>query len=280
MKQFTLFFIYFCLFISLVVSTSDNTLDNTSDSLEMSSSTTTAFIPKTYQAVVIGATGAVGSNIVRELLQSPRCTNITTIVRRDTDMFKDNPNASKIHQIIQKDLGNLEPVVEESIRGHEIAFCALGVGEPTKVSREEFHRVDVEFTSHFAQVCKKAGVKHISLLGSVGADINSMFYFLRFKAEAEKGMTDPGFDRVSLFRPALLATDYNRYGIKDFFSQNFLRRIDWIFPANYGHVKVTDLAKAMRINAENHLDAGQTNLVEILHRPDFTRILASEQPTA
>lgn len=93
-------------------------------------------------------------------------------------------------------------------------------------------------------------------------------------------MTDPGFDRVSLFRPALLATDYNRYGIKDFFSQNFLRRIDWIFPANYGHVKVTDLAKAMRINAENHLDAGQTNLVEILHRPDFTRILASEQPTA
>lgn len=64
-----------------------------------------------------------------------------------------------------------------------IAFCTLGVGQPSKVSKEELHRVDVEYSSAFAQACRQAGVEHISLLTAVNTSADSSLYYSRVKAE-------------------------------------------------------------------------------------------------
>ena len=42
---------------------------------------------ETYRAVVIGATGAVGSALVRDLLASPRCAEVTALARRPVQIF-------------------------------------------------------------------------------------------------------------------------------------------------------------------------------------------------
>ena len=39
-----------------------------------------------YKAVIIGATGAVGGNILKELLRSPKCVSITSLGRRKVDL--------------------------------------------------------------------------------------------------------------------------------------------------------------------------------------------------
>jgi uncharacterized protein YbjT (DUF2867 family) len=40
-----------------------------------------------YRAIVVGATGAIGSALVRELLASPRCEGVTALARRPVDLF-------------------------------------------------------------------------------------------------------------------------------------------------------------------------------------------------
>jgi len=54
---------------------------------------------KGYRAIVIGATGAVGSNVVRHLLSAPLCLGVTTFSRRSTDIFNKHPHISKLNQI-------------------------------------------------------------------------------------------------------------------------------------------------------------------------------------
>eukprot|EP01111_Echinosteliopsis_oligospora_P013704 TRINITY_DN4988_c0_g1_i1.p1 TRINITY_DN4988_c0_g1~~TRINITY_DN4988_c0_g1_i1.p1 ORF type:complete len:118 (+),score=8.77 TRINITY_DN4988_c0_g1_i1:64-417(+) len=56
-----------------------------------------------YQAVVLGATGATGKALVRELLIADKWNKVTTIGRRAVadDVFSDIPNASsKLEQIV------------------------------------------------------------------------------------------------------------------------------------------------------------------------------------
>ena len=73
-------------------------------------------------------------------------------------------------------------------QGHQIAYCTLGVGRPSKVPKEELYKVyvpiqqphnfisDVEYATAFAKGCKKAGVNQFILLGAAAADKNSRAY--------------------------------------------------------------------------------------------------------
>ena len=78
-----------------------------------------------------------------------------------------------------------------------------------------------------------------------------------------------GIRRTSLFRPSLLVTPNIRYGLQDRVTQRVFPLIQPFFPARYHSVRVEDLARAMRINAERPGTPG----VEILHYPEFVRLL-------
>jgi hypothetical protein len=56
---------------------------------------------------------------------------------------------------------------QKYIEGHQTAICTLGVGEPSKMSKEDFVRIDKEAVLDFAVACKAAGVSHFQLLASV-----------------------------------------------------------------------------------------------------------------
>ena len=98
------------------------------------------------------------------------------------------------------------------LSGHQIAICCLGVGQPSKVSKEEFVKIDKTAALDFATACKQAGVWHFQLLSSVGADARSRSFYLRTKGELQDAIIALGFERVSFFQPSMILTPTNRYG--------------------------------------------------------------------
>ena len=76
----------------------------------------------------------------------------------------------------------------------------IGCGQPSKVPREEFVRVDMDYCTAFAKACKAKGVKHMSLLGAVGADKDSWMFYLATKGKVEQNFIALEFNRTSLFR--------------------------------------------------------------------------------
>ena len=227
----------------------------------------------TYAATVIGATGAVGGALVRELLASAACTRVVALVRREVDSFATVPGCEKL-QFHTIDFSDTESATRQYAAGCEVAFCTMGIGQPRKATHEEIRRVDVEYAGAFARGAAAAGVGHISLLSSVGAESASRARYLRVKAEAEGVVSAAGIARTSLFRPSLLVTREIRYGLQDRLTQALFPLVAPLLPRRYHQIRVEDLGRAMRLNAET----GGSDGVEVLHYPEVVALLQQAAP--
>ncbi len=156
--------------------------------------------------VMIGATGAVGSVTAKTLAKSPQVARLTLLGRRPLNDL--SGSTVEQHTVDLMEPGSYAPL----LTGHDVAICTVGVGEPSKASKEEFIRIDKQTPLDFATQCKQAGVRHFELLGSVSADAGSRSFYLRTKGELEHELSLLGFERLSLFRPSMILTPTNRYG--------------------------------------------------------------------
>ncbi len=227
-----------------------------------------------YRAVVVGGTGAVGTALVRQLLASSLCTGVVILVRRPVDLFAYEADVAKLttHVI---DLSDLERAAADKAQGCQVAFCTMGVGQPRKISHQEFRKVDVQYAGDFATGCRAAGVRHMSLLSSVGADSSSRSKYLVAKGDAEAAVSAPGFERVSLFRPSLLVTKETRYGLQDVLTQGIFPVVSWVLPQRLHQIRVEELARVMRINAERPAPPPP---IEVLQYPEFVALGDLEAP--
>jgi uncharacterized protein YbjT (DUF2867 family) len=234
------------------------------------------------RAVVRGATGAVGSALLRELLAAPAWAAATAVVRRSTTAFADAPGAEKLAvRVVAMDepaalerdtAAALADLARSDVPGAgtpDVAFCTLGVGQPRKVSPAEHRRVDVDLVVAFARACRAAGVAHFSLLTSVGADAASRNRYLKVKGDVEAAVRALGFPRVSFVRPSLLVTRELRYGLQDLVTQWIVPKLSPLLPSKYHEIRVEDLARAMRLDAER--GAGP----EALEYPELSELLAT-----
>jgi uncharacterized protein YbjT (DUF2867 family) len=159
-----------------------------------------------YSVVIMGASGAVGGQALAQLLAMPEVARVTTLSRRVLDVA---------HPKVQQEIVDVFDPGSYALHlaSHSAAICTFGVGEPSKVSRETFLRVDKHAVLDFAETCKTAGVPHFSLLSSVGVSARSKAFYLRSKGELEDGLRWLEFDRLSLFHPSMILTPTNRYGL-------------------------------------------------------------------
>lgn len=222
------------------------------------------------RAIVIGATGAVGSSLVRELLASSRFERVITLSRRALDLAHPKLESRVI------DLAHLERETTQAAAGCEAAFNTMGVGQPSRTPKDEVRRVDVEYAGAFARGARAAGMHHISLLSSVGANEDSSSFYIRIKGEAEAATRAAGIARTSLFRPSLLVTKEIRYGLQDKLTQTFMPMITPLLPARFHQIRVEDLGLAMCRNAERDAPDG----VEVLYYPDFVALTSSSTAAA
>lgn len=193
----------------------------------------------------LGATGAVGSEALRTLLSIPQVRKISTFGRSKIPSISDTRVSQ--HRI---DISAPEEYAG-LINNHDIAICTLGVGQPSKVSKDDFVKIDKTAVLNFAKICKEAGVKHFELLASVGISSKSRSFYLRIKGELVDELRALNFERLSIFMPSMIITPNNRYG----FSQATLLFI-WplINPLllgtlkKYRGVKVEILGEAMANN--------------------------------
>jgi uncharacterized protein YbjT (DUF2867 family) len=214
---------------------------------------------------MIGSTGAVGGHVAATLAESREVERLTLVGRRPTEGLAGS-------SVEQHTVDVLEPTTyREIVVQHDAAICTLGVGEPSKVSKEDFVRIDKDAVLAFAATCREAGVGHFQLLSSVGVDAQSRSFYLRTKGELEEGLRALSFPRLSLFHPSMILTPSNRYGASQAVTLAVWPKLR---PLLFGPlrrlrgVRVEDLGRAM---AHNVFTPGQGE--EILEWDDFAALV-------
>ncbi len=200
---------------------------------------------KSLSIVMMGATGAVGQEVVKNLITNTDIEKITLLGRKITPLLPASLVAQHVIDI------SIPTTYQGYVTNHRVAICTLGVGQPSKISKEKFIKIDKTAVINFAKACKEAEVEHFELLASVGISAASASFYLRTKGELVDELKALNFERLSIFKPSMILTPSNRYGL----SQAITLRIwPWLKPILFGAlrkyrgVKVADLGKAMALN--------------------------------
>ena len=195
--------------------------------------------------VFMGASGAVGSAALENILSFSGINKLLLLGRRKPNVA-DNRNLDQ--QII--DIAD-STTYKGYINDFDTAICTLGVGEPSKISKDDFVKIDKTAVLDFAIVCKTNGVKHFQLLSSVGVSTSSRSFFLRTKGELIEALEELNFDRLSIFQPSMILTPTNRYGFSQAIVLKVWPMLDFMLQGKaqkYRGIKVDELGKAIANN--------------------------------
>lgn len=148
------------------------------------------------KALIIGATGATGKDLVDVLIRDPEYSDVVIFVRRSTSIVH-----PKLKEVIT-DFDNLQNI-SEHIHG-DVLFSCLGTTLRTAGSKERQLHIDLEIPLHFAEIARRNGVSKMVLLSSYGASTTSRVFYSRVKGKLEESTDNLAFDQYIIFRPGML----------------------------------------------------------------------------
>lgn len=157
------------------------------------------------KALIIGATGATGKDLVQILLNDPDYTAVVIFVRRASGITH-----PKLSEIIT-DFDKLDEVAEQ-IKG-DVWFSCLGTTLKAAGSKEKQWHIDYEIPLKFAAIARRNGIPATVLLSAYGASTTSNVFYSKMKGRLEEGIDALAFDQYIIFRPGLLLRkDTDRFG--------------------------------------------------------------------
>jgi uncharacterized protein YbjT (DUF2867 family) len=148
------------------------------------------------KALIIGATGATGKDLVNQLLNDKDFEEVDIFVRKPVDIQNDK---LKIHVV---DFENPEEW-KNLVKG-DVVFSCLGTTLKTAGSKEAQRKVDYDYQYQFAKAAKENNVDDYILVSAYGADPKSRIFYSKMKGELEESVKQLHFNKITIFNPGML----------------------------------------------------------------------------
>ena len=159
------------------------------------------------KALVIGATGAVGKDLVQQLSEDSTFERVDIFVRREVK----NPAAKVVAHVV--DFDHPETWADQ-LRG-DVLFSCLGTTIKAAGSQEAQWKVDYTYQYEAAKAAKADGVKNYVLVSSVGANAKSRVFYTKMKGALDDAVQQLGFEGCFILRPpSLIRKGSDRFGEK------------------------------------------------------------------
>jgi uncharacterized protein YbjT (DUF2867 family) len=147
-------------------------------------------------ALMIGATGLVGSQLLTQLLDDERFGKVIAFGRRKT---------GHVHPKLEEQVIDFDaPEAWSSLVKGDVAFSSLGTTLKQAGTQAAQKRVDHDHQLAFAKAAAKNGVPSYVLVSSASANPESSMFYSRIKGALDRDVQQLGFERVRILRPSLL----------------------------------------------------------------------------
>lgn len=166
---------------------------------------------------ILGATGLVGSQIVKAAESSPAIKSITTLTRRTPDFAN---SSSKLKTLEESDSSKWSEIIKSQAVNSDVYLSAFGTTRAKAGSAENFKKIDYGINYLSAKAAKENGSKVCVLVSSMGANASSPFLYMKTKGELEDDIIKLGFDHTVILRPgALLGERKESHGLGNSIAQ-------------------------------------------------------------
>lgn len=190
------------------------------------------------KAIILGATGLVGSKLLSKLIHDSHFTEIISFSRRPLDLTH-----PKLKQIVSplKDFDHGQELFHEV----DALFCCLGTTIKKAGSQKAFKAVDYDLPLMAAQVFKKNQGKHFLIITAVGSDPESPFFYNKTKGQLEQALKDLNLKRLSLIKPSLLLGERADSRFFEGLGQIIFPILNPLIPGKYKAVSAEDVAETL-----------------------------------
>ncbi|WP_333605698.1 NAD(P)H-binding protein [Novosphingobium sp.] len=145
---------------------------------------------------LVGATGLTGNALIAQAV-GREDVHIVGIARRETKL----PPGARMEMLVGEPID--WPLLIRAARA-DVLVCALGTTMRQAGDEAAFRAIDHDLVRFCAEAARAAGIEHMILISSVGADRASRHFYLSVKGETEQALGKLGFRRLDILRPSLL----------------------------------------------------------------------------
>mgnify|MGYP001954855040 CR=1 FL=1 len=155
-------------------------------------------------ALIAGASGLVGSELLQILLKKEVYDRVIAIVRRSLGI--------KHPKLVEAvcDFDRLDEM-EGSLFEVDDVFCCLGTTIKKAKSKPAMYKIDVEYPLTIARLACEQGARHYLLISAMNANSKSPFFYPKIKGILEEKVQVEPYEAISIFRPSLLLGDRKEF---------------------------------------------------------------------
>lgn len=210
-------------------------------------------------AILAGASGLVGSELLPKLIDSDQYSLIYVLSRQNSGFANEKVREFEIDFDSLAALEFNEPIDD--------VFCTLGTTMKKAGNRDQFMKVDYGYVIALANLGKKCGATRFIYVSAMGADPDSSFFYNRVKGMTERALINMEFDQLVILRPSLLLGNRTEVRPAERISAFFMKAFNRLIPDNYKAIPAERVAQSMLQRALNN-----TQTVTIVRSGDMHHV--------
>ena len=190
---------------------------------------------KSKVALLAGASGLIGKELLVLLLAAPIYSKVIVLVRRPLDI-----SHQKLEQrIVDFEMINLDDLLIDHV------FCTLGTTIKRAGSKDAFRHIDQQYAVNVAKAAKQNGAELFTIVTAMGANSESIFFYNQVKGDVEAELQQMDYKYLGVFRPSMLVGYRDKKRFAEQIGTILMRIFDFMIPANYKIIHVNKVASAM-----------------------------------
>ena len=199
-------------------------------------------------ALIIGATGLVGRELMEYLLTSEYYDKVKAVVRRDLDKTHD-----RLEVIVIPDFDKLDDY-KDQLHGNHV-YCCLGTTMKQAGSKKNFIKIDLEYPLRLAQITGQyPEFESFHLVTATGANADSPLFYNEVKGKVEEAIIALGLKSLYIYRPSLLLGERKEFRLGEEIAKAISAFISFfVIGSRRGRlwsIKGQDVAKTMYLEAQ------------------------------
>jgi len=186
-------------------------------------------------ALIAGATGLIGKQLLQLLLQDSYYEKVKAISRKSIEIR---------HPKLENLVVDFDALSEADLKSTDV-FCCLGTTIRIAKTKEAFRKVDYEYPLELAKATKNQGATQYLLVSALGADKNSSIFYNKVKGDIEDAIGHVDFRSVHIFRPSLLLGDRTEQRAGEGTATAFFKVFGFLIPSKYKAIDSGKVARSM-----------------------------------